>query len=101
MEQIPPPVVVVRNEKPKLPVEPTVVIPPQVRLAINNMPNLGDPMSGAVLPSNGTGAGGGIGTGGGGGGGSGKGPGFGPGEGGGTAGGSFHVRRGVPPPTPP
>src|SRR6266851_9309404 len=43
MEQITPPVVVVRNEKPKLPVEPTVVIPPQVRLAMNNMPNLGDP----------------------------------------------------------
>src|SRR5260370_36030952 len=73
MEQIPPPVVVVRNEKPKLTVEPTVVIPPQARLAMNNMPNLGDPMSGAVLPSNGTGAGGGIGSGGGGGEGCGKG----------------------------
>src|SRR6202030_475827 len=100
MEQITPPVVVVRNEKPKLPVEPTVVIPPQVRLAMNNMPNLGDPMSGAVLPSNGTGAGGGIGSGGGGGVGSGKGPGFGPGEGGGTGGGIFHVGGGVSPPRP-
>jgi periplasmic protein TonB len=100
MEQITPPVVVVRNEKPKLAVEPTVVIPPQVRLAMNNMPNLGDPMSGAVLPSNGTGAGGGIGSGGGGGVGSGKGPGFGPGEGGGTGGGIFHVGGGVSPPRP-
>src|SRR6202011_600697 len=100
MQQITPPVVVLRNEKPKLPVEPTVVIPPQVRLAMNNMPNLGDPMSGAVLPSNGTGAGGGIGSGGGGGVGSGKGPGFGPGEGGGTGGGIFHVGGGVSPPRP-
>src|SRR6202030_1921815 len=98
MEQITPPVVVVRNEKPKLTVEPTVVIPPQVRLAMNNMPNLGDPMSNAVLPSNGTGAGGGIGSGSNGGVGSGKGPGFGPGEGGGTGGGIFHVGGGVSPP---
>src|SRR3984893_781177 len=80
MEQITPPVVVLRNENPKLPVEPTIVIPPQVKLATNNMPNLGDPMSHAVLPSNGTGSGSGIGSGSGGGVGSGKGPGFGPGE---------------------
>jgi TonB family protein len=95
MEQITPPVVVVRNEHPKLAVEPTIVIPPQVRLAQNNMPNLGDPMSHAVLPSNGTGSGSGIGSGSGGGVGSGKGPGFGPGEGGGTGGGIFHVGGGV------
>jgi TonB family protein len=98
MTQITPPVVVVRNEHPKLAVEPTVVIPPQVQLASNNMPNLGDPMSHAVLPSNGTGSGGGIGSGSGGGVGSGKGPGFGPGEGGGTGGGIFHVGGGVSPP---
>lgn len=98
MEQITPPVVVVRNEHPKLAVEPTVVIPPQVRLAANNMPNFGDPMAHAVLPSNGTGSGGGIGSGSGGGVGSGKGPGFGPGEGGGTGGGLFHVGGGVSPP---
>lgn len=98
MEQLAPPVVVVRNEHPKLAVEPTVVIPPQVVLASNNMPNLGDPMAGAVLPSNGTGAGGGIGSGSGGGVGSGRGPGFGPGEGGGTGGGVFHVGGGVSPP---
>ncbi len=98
MEQITPPVVVVRNEHPKLAVEPTVVIPPQVQLASNNMPNLGDPMAHALLPSNGTGSGGGIGSGSGGGVGSGKGPGFGPGEGGGTGGGIFHVGGGVSPP---
>jgi periplasmic protein TonB len=98
MQQITPPVVVVRNEAPKLAVDPTIVIPPQVQLASNNMPNLGDPMAGAILPSNGTGSGGGIGSGGGGGVGSGHGPGFGPGEGGGTGGGVFHVGGGVSPP---
>jgi TonB family protein len=95
MQQITPPVVVLRNPNPKLAVEPTIVIPPQVQLASNNMPNLGDPMAHAILPSNGTGAGGGIGTGSGGGVGSGKGPGFGPGEGGGVGGGVFHVGGGV------
>ncbi len=98
MEQITPPMVIVRNEHPKLAVDPTIVVPPQVQLASNNMPNLGDPMAHALLPSNGTGSGGGIGTGSGGGIGSGKGPGFGPGEGGGTGGGVFHVGAGVSPP---
>lgn len=98
MTQITPPVVVLRNEHPKLAVEPTIVIPPQVQLASNNMPNLGDPMAHALLPSNGTGSGGGIGSGSGGGVGSGHGPGFGPGEGGGTGGGIFHVGGGVSPP---
>lgn len=98
MQQITPPVVVIRNQNPKLAVEPTVVIPPEVKLASNNMPNLGDPMAHAMLPSNGTGSGGGIGSGSGGGVGSGSGPGFGPGEGGGTGGGVFHVGGGVSPP---
>src|SRR5580700_5346823 len=98
MQQIAPPVVVVRNENPKLAVEPTIVIPPEVVLASNNMPNLGDPMAHAVVPSNGTGSGSGIGSGSGGGVGSGNGPGFGPGSGGGTGGGIFHVGGGVSPP---
>src|SRR3954452_1083554 len=98
MQQITPPVVVVRNEHPKLPVEPTIVVPPQVQLASNNMPNLGDPMAHAVLPSNGTGSGGGIGTGSGGGVGWGTGGGFGPGEGGGTGGGVFRMGSGATPP---
>jgi len=100
MTQITPPAVVLRNENPKLAVEPTIVIPPQVQLATNNMPNLGDPMARAILPSNGTGSGSGIGEGEGGGVGRGKGPGFGPGEGGGTGGGLFHVGGGVSPPRP-
>ena len=97
MEQFTPPMVVVRNENPKLPMEPTVVVPPQIKLAMNNMPNLGDPM--AAIPngplSNGTGSGGGIGSGSGGGVGSGEGPGVGPGRGGGIGGGVFHVGGGV------
>jgi periplasmic protein TonB len=100
MEQITPPVAVIRNDHPKLAVDPTIVIPPQVQMAQNNMPNLGDPMAHAVIPSNGTGAGGGMGEGEGGGVGPGKGPGFGPGEGGGTGGGIFHVGGGVSPPRP-
>jgi len=101
LQQITPPAAVIRNPNPKLPVEPTIVIPPDVKLqAQNNMPNLGDPLSHAMLPSNGTGSGSGIGSGEGGGVGSGKGPGFGPGEGGGAGGGLYHVGNGVSPPRP-
>jgi periplasmic protein TonB len=96
MEQITPPMVVVRNENPKLTAEPTVVVPPQIKLAMNNLPNLGDPMSNVPAPpSNGTGSGGGIGSGNGGGVGSGEGPGVGPGRGGGIGGGVFRVGGGV------
>ncbi len=97
MQQITPPMVVVRNDHPKLAVEPTVVIPPEVHLAMNNLPNLGDPMSHLPSgpPSNGTGSGGGIGSGNGGGVGSGEGPGVGPGHGGGIGGGAFKVGGGV------
>jgi TonB family protein len=96
MEQITPPAMVIRNDNPKLPVEPTVVIPPQIKLA-SNMPNLGNPMSAVPSgpPSNGTGMGGGIGSGSGGGVGSGTGPGVGPGRGGGIGGGVFRVGGGV------
>ncbi len=96
MEQFTPPAVVIRNDAPKLPVEPTVVVPPQVKLASNNLPNFGDPKATiAGPPSNGTGSGGGIGSGSGGGVGSGEGPGVGPGRGGGIGGGVFRVGGGV------
>lgn len=97
MQQIVPPMMVVRNDHPKLTAEPTIVVPPQVHLAMNNLPNLGDPMSHLPSgpPSNGTGSGGGIGSGNGGGVGSGEGPGYGPGRGGGTGGGVFRVGGGV------
>ncbi len=96
MEQITPPAMVIRNDNPKLAVEPTVVVPPQVKLA-SNMPNLGNPLSSIPSgpPSNGTGSGGGIGSGSGGGVGSGAGPGVGPGRGGGYGGGIFRVGGGV------
>ena len=97
MEQITPPAMVIRNDHPKLTVEPTVVVPPQVKLASNNLPNLGDPMSKIPSgpPSNGIGAGAGIGSGSGGGVGSGEGAGVGPGKGGGFGGGVFRVGGGV------
>lgn len=98
MEQITPPAMVIRNDHPKLPVEPTVVIPPQVKLNMAaGMPNLGDPLSKLPSgpPSNGTGSGGGIGSGSGGGVGVGEGPGVGQGRGGGIGGGVFRVGGGV------
>jgi len=98
MQQITPPQIVVRNEHPKLAVQPTVVIPPQVHLAQNHMPNLGNPTAAALPsapPSNGTGSGGGIGSGSGGGVGVGHGPGVGAGSGGGIGGGVFKVGGGI------
>lgn len=99
MEQITPPAMVIRNENPKLAVEPTVVMPPQVKLPVQtaSLPNLGDPLSKLPSgpPSNGTGSGAGIGSGSGGGIGSGEGGGVGPGKGGGFGGGVFKVGGGV------
>jgi len=93
-DQIVPPAIVVRNENPKLVVDPSVVVPPQIKLPTNG--DLGDPLSKVMgPPSNGTGAGGGIGSGYGGGVGSGTGPGVGPGHGGGYGGGAYRVGGGV------
>jgi protein TonB len=87
MQQITPPAIVLHNEHPKLAVAPTVVVPPQVHLAQNNMPNLGV-QSAAPLPSappsNGTGSGGGIGS----------------GSGGGIGGGVYKVGGGISAPQP-
>lgn len=98
MQQITPPQIIMRNEKPKLTAEPTVVVPPQVHVAQNHMLNLGTnsaaPMP-AAPPSNGTGSGGGIGSGSGGGVGVGHGPGVGAGSGGGIGGGVFKVGGGI------
>jgi protein TonB len=96
MQQITPPAIVVRNDHPKLAVQPTVVMPPQVKLAMN-APNLGNPTAAMPSgpPSNGTGSGGGIGSGSGGGIGVGTGPGVGEGRGGGIGGGVFRVGGGV------
>jgi len=103
MQQITPPSIVLRNQHPKLTAEPTVVVPPQVHLAQNNMPNLGIPSAAAMPsapPSNGTGSGGGIGSGSGGGVGVGHGAGVGAGSGGGIGGGVFKVGGGISAPQP-
>lgn len=93
-EQITPPAIIVRNEASKLPVEPTVIGPPELKLP--QLGQIGDPLSNVVGPlSNGTGYGGGIGSGSGGGIGSGRGPGVGPGYGGGIGGGVYRVGGGV------
>ena len=95
-EQLAPPEVVIRNEDPKLPIEPTVVGPPEIHLSLPQMDALGDPMSSILgAASNGTGFRGGIGSGSGGGVGSGNGPGVGPGRAGGISSGVYHVGGGV------
>jgi len=91
MTQFTPPTAVLKNLDPKLPMEPTLLGPPELKVANPNLSNFGDPLAAAVTMSNGPGGGGGIGTGEGGGIGSGSGGGLGPGEGGGTGGGMFHA----------
>ncbi|HLY19846.1 MAG TPA: energy transducer TonB [Bryobacteraceae bacterium] len=98
--QFTPPVQVFNNLNPKLPMEPTIIAPPDVNLPNVNMAQYGDPLAKIGPPSNGPGSGGGIGSGSGGGVGSGKGAGFGPGEGGGFGGGVFRVGGGVTAPVP-
>lgn len=104
MQQITPPSIILRNPHPKLAVESTVVVPPQVHLADNHMPTLGIPTAAAALPSappsNGTGSGAGIGSGSGGGVGVGHGAGVGAGSGGGIGGGVFKVGGGISAPQP-
>lgn len=98
LQQITPPQIVLHNDHPKLAVAPTVVVPPQVRLAENHMPNLGVPSNAplpSAPPSNGVGSGGGIGSGSGGGVGVGHGAGVGAGSGGGIGGGVYKVGGGI------
>jgi periplasmic protein TonB len=99
LRQFTPPMAVVNNPNPKLVMEPTIIVPPEVPLPNVNMNAWGDPLAKIGPPSSGPGSGGGIGTGSGGGVGSGKGGGFGPGEGGGVGGGVFRVGGGVTAPT--
>ncbi len=99
LKQFTPPVAVYQNLDPKLPMEPTIIAPPDAKLPQINATNYGDPFGRNGPLSNGTGSGGGIGSGSGGGVGSGKGGGVGPGEGGGFGGGVFKVGGGVTPPT--
>jgi len=96
MEQFTPPAVVIRNDHPKLVMDPTLIGPPDLKLPQPNIAAYGDPMSNVLgPPSNGPGSGSGIGSGSGGGVGSGRGGGYGPGEGGGFGGGAFRIGGGV------
>lgn len=95
LRQFTPPVQVVNNPNPKLIMDPSLIIPPEVPLPQVNLPNYGDPLAKIGPLSNGPGSGGGIGSGSGGGVGSGKGGGFGPGEGGGVGGGQYGFGGGV------
>jgi periplasmic protein TonB len=93
-EQLTPPALIVRIDRPKLPADPTVLGPPELKLPQSN--RLGDLVSSNVVtPSNGTGSDGGMGDNYGTGLGRGKGPGVGPGMGGGFGDGPFRVGNGV------
>ncbi|MGH9445191.1 MAG: energy transducer TonB, partial [Terriglobia bacterium] len=89
--QLAPPVAKVDIPKPELPVTPTLLGPPQLKLPQVAMSVWGNPTAVPAPPSNGPGANGGIGTGANGGVGSGNGAGLGPGSGAGTGGGAFSV----------
>ena len=85
--QFTPPSATIKNPQPKLPMDPSLLGPPELKVSNPALTNYGDPLAAAVNMSNGPGGGGGIGTGEGGGIGSGSGAGLGPGSGGGTGGG--------------
>jgi protein TonB len=93
-KQLAKPLAAPKNPQPKMAIEPTLIGPPDVLVASNNLPNWGDPLQKLITGSGGPGTGGGIGTGEGGGIGSGTGGGLGPGEGGGFGGGVFRPGRG-------
>ncbi|MFN7994661.1 MAG: energy transducer TonB [Bryobacteraceae bacterium] len=99
--QFTPPVAATVNFEPKLVLEPTLILRPDVVSPSVNLADLGDPFGGSGPKSNGPGAGGGIGDGRNGGVGPGTGPGTGPGSGGERGGGPVSARllggRGTPP----
>lgn len=99
--QFAPPVAVFPKIDPQLPVQPTLLGPPELKLPQMAMnAQWGDPQAVLGPASNGPGFGGGIGSGSGGGIGSGRGAGLGPGEGGGFGGGAYSVGGNVTAPIP-
>ncbi len=90
-QQLTPPAANIKNPDPLLAADPSLIVPPDIKLPSPDMPNYGDPLSNTAMLSNGPGAGAGIGTGIGGGVGVGFGAGFGQGEGGGYGGNYFQV----------
>jgi protein TonB len=91
---------IIRNEQPKLVMDPTIVAQIDAPLPKVDMSVFGDPLAGVHAPSNGTGSNGGMGSGKGGGVGSGNGQGVGPGSGGGFGGGAYRIGGGVSAPVP-
>jgi periplasmic protein TonB len=90
------PPILALNEHPKLTAEPAIVMPKDLELPPDHMPNIGDPRTSVAGPaSNGSGELAGMGTGSGGGIGPGRGNGYGPGEGGGYGGSVYQVGGGV------
>jgi protein TonB len=89
--QFTPPEANLKNPAPKLPMDPTLLGPPDLKVANPPLPNMGDPLAATVNNSGGPGGGGGIGTGTSGGIGSGSGAGLGPGNTAGTGGGDFRA----------
>lgn len=81
--QFTPPQVKIQNPAPKLPMDPSLLGPPDLRVSNIQAPTFGDPLANGVSESLGHGNGTGIG--------SGSGGGLGPGEGGGTGGGAFRA----------
>jgi TonB family protein len=93
LNRITPPATVIKNDNPKLAVEQAVAVLPSIKLPTSKQ--VGDPLSNALILSNGTGVSSGVGSGAGGGLGSGSGVGLGPGSGGNTGGGVFRIGGGV------
>jgi protein TonB len=90
------PPILALNEHPKLTQEPAIVMPKDLELPPDHMPNLGDLQTSVAGPvSNGSGELAGMGTGSSGGIGPGRGNGYGPGEGGGYGGSVYQVGGGV------
>jgi protein TonB len=83
LTQFTPPQAKIQNLNPKLAMDPSLLGPPDLKVASPNMANFGDPLANSVTDSLGNGNGTGIG--------SGSGGGLGPGEGGGTGGGMFRA----------
>jgi len=81
--QFAPPQVRIQNQNPKLPMEPSLLGPPDLKISNLNASTFGDPLANGVSDSLGHGNGTGIG--------SGSGGGLGPGSGGGTGGGEFRA----------
>jgi periplasmic protein TonB len=94
LNQITPPQAVIKNPDPKLAVDQSIAVPPIIKMDTSQT-QVGDPLSKAIIMSNGVGAVSGVGTGAGGGIGSGTGRGLGPGTTAGTGGGVFRVGGGV------